>query len=107
MVLGAGAGTITSFVANTGSDLGGNVTFKSGSGSTNANNAVVLTISFNNPYATIPFVVITPANNTTASITAAQAVYVIANTNGFSIYSNSTALTAANNNYSWNYIVVQ
>ena len=107
MTLGSGAGTITSYVSNTGTDLAGNVTFKSGSGSFNSNNSIILTITFNIPYGTIPYVVISPANPTTASLSDAQAVYVIANTNGFSIYSNSTALPALNNNYSWNYIVVQ
>jgi hypothetical protein len=107
MALGSGAGTITSFVSNTGTDLAGNVTFKCGSGSYNSNNSIILTITFNIPYGTIPYVVISPANSTTAGLTAAQAVYVIANSNGFSIYSNSTALPALNYNYSWNYIVVQ
>jgi flagella basal body P-ring formation protein FlgA len=50
--------------------------------------------------------VITPANAATASLAAAQAVWVNIGTGNFTINTNGTALNAATI-YKWNYVVIQ
>jgi hypothetical protein len=51
-------------------------------------------------------VVITPANAATASLAAAQAVWVNITTTGFSINTNATAVVSSTA-YKWNYVVIQ
>ena len=53
-----------------------------------------------------PVVVITPANAATASLAAAQAVWVNITTTGFSINTNATAVVSSTA-YKWNYVVIQ
>ena len=55
---------------------------------------------------TAPVVVITPANAATASLAAAQAVWVNITTTGFSINTNATAVVSSTG-YKWNYVVIQ
>jgi hypothetical protein len=51
-------------------------------------------------------VVITPANAATASLAAAQAVWVSISTGNFAINTNATAINASTI-YKWNYVVIQ
>ena len=69
-------------------------------------NAVLATITYNTAYATAPVVVITPANAATASLAAAQAVWIGITTTGFTINTNGTAV-GASASYKWNYVVIQ
>jgi flagellar basal body rod protein FlgC len=64
------------------------------------------TITYNIAYSSSPVVVITPANAATASLMAAQAVWINIGASNFTINSNTTALTASTA-YKWNYIVIQ
>lgn len=68
--------------------------------------AVLATITYNLAYSSAPVVVITPANAATASLMAAQAVWVNIGTGNFTINTNGTAL-GASTAYKWNYVVIQ
>ena len=69
-------------------------------------NAVLATITYNTAFSTAPVVVITPANAATASLAAAQAVWVNITTTGFTINTNTTAVVSSTA-YKWNYVVIQ
>ena len=99
-----GAGTTPTGVAVTGTDMSGFITLTTGTAPTI--NAVLATITYNTAYATAPIVVITPANAATASLIAAQAVWINIGTSNFTINTNATALTASTA-YKWNYVVIQ
>jgi hypothetical protein len=99
-----GAGTTPSGVTVTGTDMSGVVALTTGTSPTI--NAVLATITYNLAYSTAPVVVITPANAATASLMAAQAVWINIGTSNFSINTNTTALTASTA-YKWNYVVIQ
>jgi hypothetical protein len=61
---------------------------------------------FSFAYATVPVVVITPANAATASLAASQAVWIDITAAGFTINTNGTAV-GASTAYKWNYVVIQ
>jgi hypothetical protein len=99
-----GAGTSPSAVSVTGTDMSGVVALTTGTSPTV--NAVLATITYNTAFSTAPVVVITPANAATASLAAAQAVWVNITTTGFSINTNATAVVSSTG-YKWNYVVIQ
>jgi hypothetical protein len=99
-----GAGTSPSAVSVTGTDMSGVVALTTGTSPTV--NAVLATITYNTAFSTAPVVVITPANAATASLAAAQAVWVNITTTGFSINTNATAVVSSTA-YKWNYVVIQ
>lgn len=91
-------------ISVTGTDMSGVVTLTTGTSP--STNAVLATITYNLAYTSAPVVVITPANAATASLAAAQAVWVNIGTGNFTINTNGTALNAATI-YKWNYVVIQ
>jgi len=98
---GSGAGSSPT-VSVTGTDQDGLIVITTGtlpSGST----ATIVTVTFSASFPNNTFITLTPANITTAALTAAQ-VYPTGTTTNFSIISNVTALTAATQ-YSWFYHV--
>ena len=99
-----GAGTSPTGVTVTGTDMSGVVALTTGSSPTTS--AVLATITYNLAYSSAPVVVITPANAATASLMAAQAVWVNIGTSNFTINTNTTALNASTA-YKWNYVVIQ
>jgi hypothetical protein len=99
-----GAGTSPSAVSVTGTDMSGVVSLTTGTSP--SVNAVLATITYNTAFSTAPVVVITPANAATASLAAAQAVWVNITTTGFTINTNGTAV-GASTAYKWNYVVIQ
>jgi len=99
-----GAGTSPSGLTVTGTDMSGVVALTTGTSP--SINAVLATITYNTAYATAPVVVITPANATTASLAATQAVWVNITTTGFTINTNATAVVSSTA-YKWNYVVIQ
>jgi hypothetical protein len=99
-----GAGTSPSAVSVTGTDMSGVVSLTTGTSPTV--NAVLATITYNTAFSTAPVVVITPANAATASLAAAQAVWVNITTTGFTINTNATAVVSSTA-YKWNYVVIQ
>jgi hypothetical protein len=99
-----GAGTSPSSISVVGTDMSGVVTLTTGTSP--SINAVLATITYNTAFSTAPVVVITPANAATASLVAAQAVWVNIATGNFTINTNTTALNASTI-YKWNYVVIQ
>ncbi len=99
-----GAGTSPSAVSVTGTDMSGVVAITTGTSP--SVNAVLATITYNTAFSTAPVVVITPANAATASLAAAQAVWVNLTTTGFTINTNATAVVSSTA-YKWNYVVIQ
>ncbi|MFM1775201.1 MAG: hypothetical protein RJA53_811 [Bacteroidota bacterium] len=99
-----GAGTSPSAVSVTGTDISGVVSLTTGTSP--SVNAVLATITYNTAFSTAPVVVITPANAATASLAAAQAVWVNITTTGFTINTNTTAVVSSTA-YKWNYVVIQ
>jgi hypothetical protein len=98
---GSGAGSSPTVSVN-GTDQDGLIVITTGtlpSGST----ATIVTVTFSASFPNNTFITLTPANLTTAALTAAQ-VYPTGTTTNFSIISNVTALTAATQ-YSWFYHV--
>jgi hypothetical protein len=99
-----GAGTSPSALSVSGTDMSGVVTLTTGTSPTI--NAILATITYNSAFSTAPVVVITPANAATASLAAAQAVWVSISTGNFAINTNATAINASTI-YKWNYVVIQ
>jgi hypothetical protein len=99
-----GAGTSPSSISVVGTDMSGVVTLTTGTSP--SINAVLATITYNTAFSTAPVVVITPANAASASLVAAQAVWVNIATGNFTINTNTTALNASTI-YKWNYVVIQ
>jgi hypothetical protein len=103
-LLGSGAGNTPTNVSFTGTDLSGNITFKTSSGL--MANSSIFNLSYATPYSTAPAVVFSPANAASASLYSGQSVWINSSTSYFSIISGSSGLLN-NTTYSWNYIVVQ
>ena len=103
-LLGSGAGNTPTNVSFTGTDLSGNITFKTSSGL--MANSSIFNLSYATPYSTAPAVVFSPANAASASLYSTQSVWIYSGTSYFSINSGSGGLLN-NTTYSWNYIVVQ
>ena len=103
-LLGSGAGNTPTNVSFTGTDLSGNITFKTSSGL--MANSSIFNLSYATPYSTAPAVVFSPANAASASLYSTQSVWIYSGTTYFSIISGSGGLLN-NTTYSWNYIVVQ
>jgi hypothetical protein len=102
---GTGAGTSPTLAINAHStDTVGQITLTAGSSP--AVSSAIATVTFNQPYATAPFVTFSPANAATAALTVGAAPYVTSTANGFTLTSNGTALTAAGV-YAWNYSISQ
>jgi hypothetical protein len=103
-LLGSGAGNTPTNVSFTGTDLSGNITFKTSSGL--MANSAIFSLSYATPYSTAPAVVFSPANAASASLYSGQSVWVNSGTTYFTINSGSSGLLNSTT-YSWNYIVVQ
>jgi hypothetical protein len=99
-----GAGSSPAGLTVTGTDMSGIVSLTTGTSP--SANAVLATITYNTAYATVPVVVITPANAATASLAASQAVWIDITAAGFTINTNGTAV-GASTAYKWNYVVIQ
>ena len=99
-----GAGTSPTSISVVGTDMSGYITLTTGSSP--SINSTLATIGYSSAFSTAPVVVITPANAATASLVAAQAVWVNIATANFTINTNATAL-AAGTIYKWNYVVIQ
>lgn len=97
----AGTGSGSGSASGTGDDLGGVITYTPGVGATTSSDQV--DVVFGATY-TPKSAVLTPANSTTALLSGATMVYMVLNSNGFSIFSGTTALTPATM-YKWTYIV--
>ena len=101
-----GGGTTAAAVTLTNShDTAGNLSFTTTAAP--AASSAIVTVTFATPYATAPHVVISPTNAATATIdgVAGKQVFVTSTVNGFTINSNTTALTTATT-YAWNYICI-
>lgn len=105
---GAGAGTAPTISGGgnglIGTDISGRVTLTTGTIPTAA--ATIVTITFNRPYGSAPYVLLYPANAATALLSGVSMVYVTSTTTTFLIVAGTTALTAATQ-YSWNYQAAQ
>ena len=99
-----GAGTSPTGITVAGTDMSGVVTITTGTSP--SINSILATVTYNSAYSSSPVVVITPANAATASLAAAQAVWVNIGTSNFTINTNATALNASTT-YKWNYVVIQ
>jgi hypothetical protein len=101
-----GAGTSPTFSLQTGStDEGGYINLTTGSSPVAS--ALILTLTFNVPYVTIPKVIISPANAATAALSGTSQVYTpLPGVTSFIIHSSSVALSASTV-YSWVYRVSQ
>lgn len=97
----------TSTATAVGSDLGGKLTALTGTGNSAAS-GIVMTVNFENAYATTPVaVILTPANLAAKNLSGAGDVYVSSvGTSNFVITAGSTRLTAGTT-YEWYYFIVQ
>lgn len=96
-VIGANAGTGASFTAAVGSDSAGNLTYSTG---TSPAAGTMLTVTFNTPYLTAPFVQVEPKDAAGAS----AVYYVTSSTTGFVL--KSVNAPAASTAMSVDYMVV-
>jgi len=96
-----GAGTSPT-VSITGTDDGGLITVTTGSSP--ANNAVVITVNYTATFPTGTYVTLTPNNLNAAGLTGATGIYVTSTGSGFNITSGSTGL-AASTQYVWSYTI--
>lgn len=101
---GTGAGTSPSGLSVAGVDNGGTVSLTTGTLPSGAN-ATIATITYATSFPTSTAVCFTPANSTTASLSASGSVYGVGTASGFTIMSGSTALVGSTA-YKWNYVVV-
>jgi hypothetical protein len=104
---GAGAGT-TGTVTVAGTDLAGAVTVATAAGGTAPTaNSVIATVTFNAAYATAPYCVFSPANQTASvTLTQAESIYVTATTTTLVLNAGTTALPRPDT-YIWNYFCAQ
>jgi len=101
--VGSGAGGGSVAISNA-TDSSGLITLTTGS--TPTANAVLVTLTFAQPYSNIPVMIITPANSNAAALTGANAPFVDQNlTTTSRISSNSIALTGSTA-YSWWYHIM-
>jgi hypothetical protein len=102
---GTGAGASPS-VAVTGSDIAGKISITTGI-SPSGSNTTIATVTFNVPYTASPYVILTPADGTTALLSGTTMVYIGAATSTGFVLTSGTAALAASTSYSFYYHVIQ
>ena len=99
---GAAAGTGPTVSLSNATDVAGKVNVTTG---TAAGTGLLATITFNKTYSTAPIVILTPANEVTASQTATIKFYTTPSTTTFLVSSGATAVSTTA--YSWFYKIIE
>jgi len=103
IVSGSGAGTAASGGIS-GSDVAGIIRLLTGTAPTAKN--PIFTVTFSSAYATVPYVLVTPASySSSLSTGGVSGTFTTASTTGFSMFSGDGSLRGATA-YSWSYFVV-
>jgi hypothetical protein len=102
---GAGAGTTPTVTLSNATDISGLINLTTGTTPTGAN-AVILTITFNAAYGVAPNIVLTPANDATASLPSNTVVFATSTTTTLVITSGAQPLTASTD-YKWFFHAIQ
>ena len=103
-----GGGGTPGTIVIAGSNTAGQISIKTNNGGSNlSGSGTIFTISYNNlTYNSDSYVILTPANNATASLSGGSAPYVSSTTTTtFTVTAGGTRLSS-NTNYSWYYIIV-
>jgi hypothetical protein len=99
------AGTATPTV--TGTDAAGEIVIATGGG---AITGLTVTVTFNSPYATAPYVVLTPSNATAAGLATQLlpvSLFVTSTTNTFVVTATGLGSLVAGSTFRWHYHVIQ